>query len=958
MEPPKITQAAGSYEATIDASPNHVPAVRTLRLMIGRLCDWSICTQALLLCVSGLGVPSVPSVGLAAGGIDRSFGTNGFVVDSSFSGSAPIFSCEIDDLQRIVVAGRLGSGTTQRTLIMRYNYDGSLDESFASGGKFTLTGGPGGSAMIIDRDRRILVGGSDPITDGQKLIRLTENGELDPSFGSDGVVTTSFYPNPTSGRAGIGSIVLLVDGGFVTVGGYQNYPAYPQGTIARYSNEGALYEPFNNVGFVKVNVTSWISGALLAESAIIVTGGSCNAQGSYCSESTRRYHLTGARDLNFSPGSSFDGAYGGAAVVDTAGRIVVGAGSSTSASKVALVRYSESGTLDESFGSGGRVVDPRIRAPLTDVAIDDSGRILAVPYSEFQGVPALSVFRYGNNGAPDYAFGAEGIARSPFSVNGYGSCVRIDANGSIVVAGYVQQQYSRPALVRYLGKPECSDGLDNDGDGFVDFPDDPGCASPESLVEDPACDDGIDNDGDGLIDFPADPGCAGSWSTMENPACDDGVDNDADGAIDFPDDPGCASFTSNSESPQCDDRIDNDGDGRTDYPEDPKCFASWDPSETVCDNLWNIKWFGCDYGHNNEFALNRDGGPVCGSGNCPTSPCWNTPTTRKSFSSGGVSWATGPLGDLSLSHSQDVQVYGDTYLYANEMRTVASPFVRDVGRIWVNGEDVTPATDKAVSFKLSPGWNHLEWTSYNQNQGTHLKLSGLFSLQADRMNSTPVVCDPPGGFIPPDKAALRCEKGVESNAVALAACLMECDVKRRKAELEGVAFGRAACTVDDPKKSCFARYARKQNSLLKSGACPDCLQSEQQSALAQEVATALLPAGASTRCSSGVAAGSLSCQSHVARNLQYLMKCLASCDFRVAKEGLGGKAFDEVACKASDARRSCRAKYDFKQDRLVAQSACPACLSGEQQTVLANRVQAAFERFSRHAYCSGSQPTP
>jgi len=58
------------------------------------------------------------------------------------------------------------------------------------------------------------------------------------------------------------------------------------------------------------------------------------------------------------------------------------------------------------------------------------------------------------------------------------------------------------ALLSPLGpRPQCSDGIDNDGDGFIDYPNDPGCASPTSPTESPACQDGIDNDGDGGIDF-------------------------------------------------------------------------------------------------------------------------------------------------------------------------------------------------------------------------------------------------------------------------------------------------------------------------------------------------------------------------------------------------------------------------------------------------------------------------
>ncbi len=33
------------------------------------------------------------------------------------------------------------------------------------------------------------------------------------------------------------------------------------------------------------------------------------------------------------------------------------------------------------------------------------------------------------------------------------------------------------------GRPQCSDGIDNDGDGKVDFPSDPGCSSPSDNSE-------------------------------------------------------------------------------------------------------------------------------------------------------------------------------------------------------------------------------------------------------------------------------------------------------------------------------------------------------------------------------------------------------------------------------------------------------------------------------------------
>jgi glucose/arabinose dehydrogenase/PKD repeat protein len=65
--------------------------------------------------------------------------------------------------------------------------------------------------------------------------------------------------------------------------------------------------------------------------------------------------------------------------------------------------------------------------------------------------------------------------------------------------------------------PACADGVDNDRDGAIDFPDDPGCSGALATVEGPACDDDRDNDGDGTIDWDGgsagaapDPQCAGN----------------------------------------------------------------------------------------------------------------------------------------------------------------------------------------------------------------------------------------------------------------------------------------------------------------------------------------------------------------------------------------------------------------------------------------------------------------
>ncbi|MEE2787762.1 MAG: hypothetical protein VX589_10515, partial [Myxococcota bacterium] len=173
-------------------------------------------------------------------------------------------------------------------------------------------------------------------------------------------------------------------------------------------------------------------------------------------------------------------------------------------------------------------------------------------------------------------------------------------------------------------RPQCSNGRDDDGDGLVDIAD-PGCISEmdfreastndemacmtdEDCVNYGTCMDGInrcvpqcsnrkDDDDDGVIDFPFEPGCASAGDDDETdpgvaPFCGNGIDDDSDGLVDYPNDPGCAGVGDRDESdpeilPACGDGRDNDRDGATDYPDDRGCESAADYSEGgACGRLY------------------------------------------------------------------------------------------------------------------------------------------------------------------------------------------------------------------------------------------------------------------------------------------------------------------------------------------------------------------------------------
>jgi hypothetical protein len=106
----------------------------------------------------------------------------------------------------------------------------------------------------------------------------------------------------------------------------------------------------------------------------------------------------------------------------------------------------------------------------------------------------------------------------------------------------------------------CADGVDRDGDGDADFPEDTGCTWPGDMSEQPDCSDGLDNDFDGTTDL-LDPDCASGAGALEEP--------DQDGDL-VPDDEDNCLVVANA------DQLDTNGDGYGNA-----CDADYDDDGTV-----------------------------------------------------------------------------------------------------------------------------------------------------------------------------------------------------------------------------------------------------------------------------------------------------------------------------------------------------------------------------------------
>ena len=158
-------------------------------------------------------------------------------------------------------------------------------------------------------------------------------------------------------------------------------------------------------------------------------------------------------------GSSTEIAY--SVAVQSDGKIVA-AGYSDNGSNddFALARYNTDGSLDATFGSGGKVATPvgSSNDYAYSVAIQSDGKIVAAGLSSNGSNDDFALARYDSDGSLDTGFGTGGkVTTAIGSAGDYALSVAIQSDGKIVAAGYSDNGSNYDfALARYLGGPSAT----------------------------------------------------------------------------------------------------------------------------------------------------------------------------------------------------------------------------------------------------------------------------------------------------------------------------------------------------------------------------------------------------------------------------------------------------------------------------------------------------------------------
>lgn len=176
---------------------------------------------------------------------DTSFGTGGVVTPIVAGSTIGLRSVQIQNDNKLVVAGIIRTAGVNRIFIARYLPNGAIDTSFGNDGFQTVLIGveSRGRDSIIQFDGQIVVLAQVRLatTFDFALVRFTPNGTLDASFGTNGVSTLAGFTNALPSR-----VNLQTDGKIIGAG--SDFTPSAVAAIVRYNVNGTLDSSFGSNG--------------------------------------------------------------------------------------------------------------------------------------------------------------------------------------------------------------------------------------------------------------------------------------------------------------------------------------------------------------------------------------------------------------------------------------------------------------------------------------------------------------------------------------------------------------------------------------------------------------------------------------------------------------------------------------------------------------------------------------
>lgn len=335
----------------------------------------------------------------------------------------------------------------------------------------------GTGAIAFQRDGKIVA----VVSGGFAVARYNADGSLDPSFGTGGKVvtqlnTTDRIEDASGVYEGAGMVTLQSDGKIVAAGRSGRSFA-----VVRYNPDGTLDPSFGEGGKVTTRIgtdpqieDAVSDMALQADGKIVVVGRTWQP---YSNDiAVVRYNPDGSLDPSFGKGgkviddlsAGYDDAF--ALVVQADGKLVVGG---LAADGIALVRYNPDGSSDFSFNSRVMISRSKVGGIVVHaLALQGDGKIVVAGRSSSnRGLNSeIALARYNPNGSLDASFGIGGQVTTRIGKVDAAGDVAIQADGKLVVVGTSFNGRSMDfAMVRYNGDGTLDPGFGKEGKVTSDF---------------------------------------------------------------------------------------------------------------------------------------------------------------------------------------------------------------------------------------------------------------------------------------------------------------------------------------------------------------------------------------------------------------------------------------------------------------------------------------------------------
>jgi len=378
--------------------------------------------------------------------IDSAFGTNGRVISNfSFPNLSPSIT-RVQSDGKIITAGVAGFNGQDDIIIMRYNSNGTVDNSFSGDGVLTIdisNQDESLNALTLSGDKIFIAGSNYSTGPSGFVIKLNADGSFDNSFGSGGRVNFA---------KALDDVQVASNGRIVVLSETYNFST-SKFALLRLNADGSTDNSFGSSG--KIDVAVDYNGNLYAYNVVLLNGGKFLIGGETFSSGSNESALmalqlnaNGTADANFngtglyiSNRGEYNEYFGGIQVLAGNTILLSGYAQEQSLSKfeyTKIIKLNANGSYDNTFnGTGVTQVNTSTGfVSLGRPLLQSDGKMLIGGMKRGVNNYSYALARVNANGGLDNSFGSSGFASFPEGTgNSYGFSLDLQSGKPVLFGG-------------------------------------------------------------------------------------------------------------------------------------------------------------------------------------------------------------------------------------------------------------------------------------------------------------------------------------------------------------------------------------------------------------------------------------------------------------------------------------------------------------------------------------------